>query len=44
MFPCVKTVAAAPYGGTAGVVNLPFDPRRAMIARTVDLERSGLGG
>ena len=27
-----------------GFVDLPFDPRRAMIVRMVDLERSGLGG
>lgn len=26
-----------------GFQDLPFDPRRAMIARMVDLERSGLG-
>ena len=26
-----------------GFVDLPFDPRRAMIVRMVDLERSGLG-
>ncbi len=26
-----------------GFVDLPFDPRRAMILRMIDLERSGLG-
>jgi GNAT superfamily N-acetyltransferase len=26
-----------------GLVDLPFDPRRAMIVRMVDLERNGLG-
>jgi len=27
-----------------GFQDLPFDPRRAMIVRMADLERSGLGG
>jgi GNAT superfamily N-acetyltransferase len=27
-----------------GFVDLPYDPRRAMIVRMVDLEASGIGG
>jgi hypothetical protein len=44
---CVFTppLAAAARGFYArwGFVNLPFDPRRAMIVRRVNLEESGLG-
>lgn len=35
--------AARGFYARWGFVDLPFDPRRAMIVRMIDLERSGLG-
>jgi GNAT superfamily N-acetyltransferase len=35
--------AARSFYARWGFMDLPFDPRRAMIVRMVDLERSGLG-
>lgn len=35
--------AARAFYARWGFVDLPYDPRRAMIVRMVDLERSGLG-